>query len=44
MCGFNMLNMFDSAERTDVAQPCFLFWITIIDLLQGINWTLFLQQ
>lgn len=44
MCGFNMLKMFDSAEHTVVPQFCFLPWITIIDLLQRLNWTLFLQR
>lgn len=44
ICGFIMLKMFDSAERADVAQLCILPWITFIDLLQGLNWTLFLQQ
>lgn len=37
-------NVSDSAECPDVAQLCFLPWITIIDLLQGLNWTFFLQQ
>lgn len=34
---------FDSVDRTDVAQLGFLPWITFIDLLQGLNWTLFLR-
>ena len=37
MYGFNMLKMFDSEEWTDVAHLCFLPWITIIDLLQGLD-------